>query len=123
MGRTSRIFIINQTGTSLTYIKTKEDHGKFTTSPPYEIKAGATGEFAVSSRDSASVGPKGKVTYTAMIGGRYIEVFIFWDHPFSATTSVYEVGSNPDGKVRYSLTPAFPLGGDQTVQIIIDLQP
>lgn len=122
MDRTASIIIINQTGSVLTYSKDHLDHGKFTSSPPGEIKAGATGEFAVSNKSGASVGPKGKVTYKATIGGKSVEVFVFWDHPFGGSTSVYEVGSNPDGKLRYSLTPAIPMGYHQDIRIIIELQ-
>lgn len=50
-----------------------------------------------------------------------VDLIFYWDHPFSASTSTYEVGSNPPWFGSYYLNPPSPTGHDQEVTYVTRL--
>lgn len=126
MGRNATIRIKNETGYLLTHVSDDIKHGKFNSNPPSTIGVGGTGTFEVGNKTGAKIGPKGTTTYRATVNVKGaavpIDLVFFWDHPFSASTSVYSVTSNPPGHSYFSLAPAFPEDRDQKIDITVGFQ-
>jgi hypothetical protein len=124
MGRNATIHIQNETGHDLIFVSDHVEHGKFQNNgaPPETIRAGATGIFKVGNRTGAKIGPKGSVTYKLNYQSNIeVQLIFYWDHPFSASTSTYEVASNPPWFGSYYLSPPNPTGHDQELTFVTRL--
>lgn len=128
MGRNATINIQNNTGYELIHIRDNISHGKFQKNyePPTTITNGTTGTFKVGNLTGKLVGPKGTTTYLAQIEKNGVsiklELVFFWNHPYSAATSVYSASSKPMGFSSFNLSPSVPQGHNQTVTIAVQFQ-
>ncbi len=122
MGRNVTLHIQNETGFDLAFVRNEIEHGKYNANPPKKISRCETGTFKVGNKTGAKVGPKGSITYQLIYTENiYVELTFYWDHPFSASASTYEVASNPPWFASYCLEPGSPVGHDQEVTYITRL--
>ena len=111
MGRNVTLHIQNETGFDLAFVRNEIEHGKYNANPPKKISRCETGTFKVGNKTGAKVGPKGSITYQLIYTENiYVELTFYWDHPFSASASTYEVASNPPWFASYCLEPGSPVG-------------
>jgi hypothetical protein len=124
MSRSAEISIQNQTGNALTFLRDDVQHGQFDgPGPPASIADGATVSFKVKS-DFGQAGPQGWAAYGfTPPGGAEITLTFSWNHPESASTSSYEMWSDPPWYGSYYVEPSPPGGADQKVTIISRLNP
>lgn len=117
MGRNVTISMNNLTGFDWADLQTDLDHGKFNQSPPSEVKNQKIGVFEAGNHTGAKIGPKGSVSYSM---GNSVRVIITWDHPFSASTSTYSCYSEPEGKIKSTLSPNHPTGHNQSITFTVE---
>jgi hypothetical protein len=91
-------------------------HGKYREGkePPGYIEVGKTGVFEVTNRSGASIGPEGEVTYRCEHSPD-LTVTFYWSHPWSASTSVYSIGTNYAKGIANTIDPPSPKGHDQNI--------
>lgn len=117
MGRNVTITMENLSGYDWDDLETDIKHGKFNQNPPSEIPNGKIGVFEVGNRTGAKIGPKGSISYSM---GNNLRIVITWDHPFSASTSTYTCYSEPEGKIKSTLSPNRPTGHNQSITFTVE---
>lgn len=118
MGRNVTISMINATGFDWCDLRTNIEHGKFNQDPPSGVLDKNMGVFQAGNRTGAPIGPKGSISYS--MGTTDVRVFITWDHPFSASTSTYTCYSEPEGKIKATLSPNNPTGHNQSITFTVE---
>lgn len=118
MGRNVTISMINATGFDWGDLHTNIEHGKFNQDPPSVVLNEKMGVFQAGNRTGAKIGPKGSISYS--MGSTDVRVFITWDHPFSASTSTYACYSEPEGKIKATLSPNNPTGHNQSITFTVE---
>lgn len=110
MARDVKMTVNNNTSRVLKLDKEVQDHGKYNTEPPKEIKS--TGFWKCSTRSGATIGPEGTVTYEAE--DKSFKVAFYYNHPYGSATSSYRVTVTPSDAIGYDIKGSFT-GHDQDI--------